>query len=101
MKQGGILSPILFYIYIDGLLQNLANSGQGCHIGLDFLAVFAYADDIILLAPSASVMRSLLSVCNAFAKEFDVVLNADKSKVYFLIVCQVIRRFIYQLFYQE
>ena len=29
--QGGILSPILFTVYIDELLQQLANIGVGCH----------------------------------------------------------------------
>ena len=33
VKQGGILSPVLFCIYIDGLLNRLAESQVGCYIG--------------------------------------------------------------------
>ncbi len=45
MKQGGVISPILFCIYVDGLLIELENSGVGCYMGSVFAAVFSYADD--------------------------------------------------------
>ena len=32
VKQGGMLSPTLFNLYIDRLLVTLKNSGLGCHI---------------------------------------------------------------------
>ena len=34
VKQGGVISPILFCIYIDILLGVLQNSGVGCFSGL-------------------------------------------------------------------
>ena len=36
VKQGGVLSPILFAIYTDGLLKRLEDTGVGCHIGCRF-----------------------------------------------------------------
>jgi len=33
VKQGGILSPITFCVYIDDLLLLLQNSDVGCYIG--------------------------------------------------------------------
>ena len=59
VKQGGVLSPVLFTIYMDVLLQRLKDSGVGCYIGHAFAGAFAYADDIILLAPSRSSMNVL------------------------------------------
>jgi hypothetical protein len=37
VKQGGILSPILFSLCIDDLLTNLGKSGSGCYIGVTFI----------------------------------------------------------------
>jgi hypothetical protein len=43
-----------------------------------FLAALAYADDITLLAPTAEAMRSLLHICDEFARDYDVIFNANK-----------------------
>jgi hypothetical protein len=64
VEQGAVLSPILFCIYIYNLLKLLADTGVGCYIGSHFVGALAYADDIVLLAPTASVMRRLLAVCD-------------------------------------
>jgi len=32
VKQGGVISPILFCIYIDDLLASLSQLGVGCYI---------------------------------------------------------------------
>jgi len=61
VKQGGVLSHVLFCIYIDNLLLELLKSGFGCYIGNTFVGALAYADDIVLVASSASAMRRLLS----------------------------------------
>jgi len=55
-------------------------AGYGCYIGRAFAGVLAYADDVVLLAPSASAMRKMLALCDQLATEFSVVFNADKSK---------------------
>ena len=80
MKQGGVLSPVLFCIYIDNLLLRLSKCGVGCFIGNYFVGALAYADDIVLIAPTPGAMRKLLSVCDDFASEYDIVFNASKSK---------------------
>jgi hypothetical protein len=46
--------PLTYTLY---LLQKLKTSNVGCHIGHVFAGSFAYADDIILLAPTASSME--------------------------------------------
>ena len=79
VRQGGIISPILFCVYLDGLLVQLRNSGIGCHIGNFFVGALAYADDLALLAPSASAMRTLLKICDDYSKQYSIVFNAAKS----------------------
>jgi len=51
-KQGGILSPYLFTRYIRDLLLVVSSSKIGCHIGGAASNIFAYADDIVILAPA-------------------------------------------------
>ena len=61
VKQGGILSPLLFNIYIDVLLLKLSQIGVGCHIGNSIgirpMGSFACADDIVLLSPSVTSLK--------------------------------------------
>jgi len=51
----------------------------GCYIGSNFVGALAYADDIVLIAPNPSAMRKLLSVCDIYANEYDIIFNAEKS----------------------
>jgi len=62
VKHGGVLSPALFCVYFDGLLHKLIDAGNGCYIGHVFAGVLAYADDVVLLAPSASATRMMLAL---------------------------------------
>ena len=52
VKQGGVLSSILSSLYIDPLLEQLKQSGVGCHINGNFMGVLSYADHITLICPS-------------------------------------------------
>ncbi len=56
VKQGGVLSPILFAVYIDGLLARLKESGIGCYMGNSYVGGLGYADDIKLLCQSLNGM---------------------------------------------
>ena len=51
-RQGSVLSPAFFAVYIDDLLQRLRSLGVGCYIGDKFPGAAGFADDIVLIAPS-------------------------------------------------
>ena len=63
VKQGGVMSPLLFTLYIDNLLLRLKNSAVGCYIGTEFCGAFGYADDMVLLTPSIHNLRQMLRIC--------------------------------------
>ena len=63
---------MLFCVYMDELLNCLAGSHVGCHIGNEFLVAFSYADDLTLVAPLLSAVKWLLNICDILAKEYDV-----------------------------
>ena len=65
VRQGGILSPSLFTLYLDDLLIELALTNVGCYWDDMFVGALAYADDITLLAPTPSALRKLLAVCES------------------------------------
>ena len=81
VKQGGVLSPILFAIYMDTLLLRLKNSGMGCHIGNVFIGALAYADDVTLICPTLTSLKALINICELFANEYNVIFNGTKSKL--------------------
>ena len=46
-----MLSPVLFSLYLDGLLSLLAKSGVGCLVDECYVGALAYADDIVFAGP--------------------------------------------------
>ena len=78
-RQGGILSPYLFTRYIRDVLSAVVNTHIGCNIGGVMINVLAYADDIVLLAPSWSAMQNLIVVLETNSKDIDMVCNVDKT----------------------
>ena len=81
VKQGAVLSPILFTDYIDKLLTRLRESGVGCHIDGVIAGTFGYADDSVLLAPSLDALRHMIGICEDYAQEFHILFNPSKSKL--------------------
>jgi len=65
VKQGGVLSPVLLCVYVDGLLLAVRAAKIGCFIGTMFTGILAYADDIALLAPTAHAMRRIARHINS------------------------------------
>ena len=81
VRQGGDLSPILFTVYVDSLLDALRASGRGCYWHSLFAGAFCYADDLTIFAPSADGLRKRLSVCEEFASSHRVRFNPAKTQL--------------------
>ena len=81
VKQGGVLSPTLFTCYMDGAIQKLSKSNDGCHIGDCYTGCIAYADDVILLSPSVNALHNQVQIIEEFAYEHSITFNGSKSKL--------------------
>ena len=81
VKQGGVLSPILFGIYMDTLLIRLNEKDIGCHLGSKYAGCFAYADDVVIMAPTVSAARQMITICEQFSQEYQVTFNGKKSQL--------------------
>ena len=79
VKQGRIISPILFNMYMDDLSKTLNNSGIGAYIGDAFLNHLCYADDICLISLSSSGMQQLLNICQNYANNHQLLYNDAKA----------------------
>lgn len=79
VKQGGVLSPTLFNIYIDRLLLLLEKSGYGCHLNNTYIGAVAYADDVTLSCPSRRGLNRMLELCCSYAMSNDIMFNTKKT----------------------
>ena len=80
VRQGGILSPDFYSIYVDDLISRLKACKRGCYFLSTFAAVLFYADDMAVLVPSIHGLQSHLKLCGDYCLEWDIALNAKKSK---------------------
>ena len=67
VRQGGILSPHLFCLYIDDLIQRLNRSNTGCNLNGQMINNLGYADDMTLLSPSPKGLQALVNICEDYS----------------------------------
>jgi hypothetical protein len=79
VRQGSLMSPHLFNLFIDILIRELTSLDVGCHIANRFYGCFLYADDVIILSPSVCGLQSMLNACVVICARIHLKFNPDKS----------------------
>lgn len=79
VRQGGVISPKLFSIYLDSLVSKIEALNCGTDIGDMKVDVLLYADDIVLLSRTKADMQRLLDEIYEFGARNDLVFNAEKT----------------------
>ena len=80
LRQGGILSPHLFNVYTDELNIRLNSLPIGCTVNGFTINNLCYADDMVLISPSAQGLQHLINVCSLYADEHDIIYNESKTQ---------------------
>ena len=77
VRQGAVISPILFSFYMDNLFSILKSSGSGCVVGNYYAGCFGYADDLFFLCPSRGGLQEMLNLAQGYVKEHNIAFSTD------------------------
>jgi hypothetical protein len=83
VKQGGALSPRLFSIYIEDLVEKIKQTSYGGLYGTKNkkikIDIFLYADDILLICTNKSGLQQMLKVVEQYGLDYEIVFNIGKT----------------------
>ena len=63
VRQGSVLSPTIFNVFINVFIVRLRHLSFGCHLRSMFIGCLLYADDLLLICPSVRGLQTMLDVC--------------------------------------
>ena len=74
VRQGGVISPLLFILYMDKIMKSLNNDA-------DEIITLAYADDIALIANTPIALQRAVDNWNDKLKSMDMKINKNKTEI--------------------
>lgn len=78
VKQGDPLSPLIFNLAIEPILERLQVSTRGIELAEQNLSVLAFADDLVLLARSAEDAATQIRLVNDSLRNLEMSLSIQK-----------------------
>jgi hypothetical protein len=82
VKQGRILSPCLFNFFMNDLLNENDNNGNGAMIGRFNVSLISYCDDLIILSQNIRHVNKILKICENYANKWKLTFNVNKCNWY-------------------
>ena len=70
VRQGGVLSPFLYCVFVDELLDLLASSGAGAYVSDIFCGAPMYADDLSLVAATPCDLQCMLDIVYDYSNKW-------------------------------
>ena len=77
VKQGAVLSAILYWFYSNDLFCQLKKNKVGCWIQGIFFGAMGYADDNILISPSREGLQNMVDTCQEYANAWNLQFSTD------------------------
>jgi hypothetical protein len=85
VRQGAVLSPILYALFINELVEELEQVGGGYRMSEELnISVLLFADDLLLLASTTEQLQAMLVALLKFANRWGFEVNVDKTKAMIL-----------------
>lgn len=78
VKQGCILSPILFALYLNDLAEALPG---GVNVVDEPIKILLYADDIVILSDSPNILQNMIDKLYTYCNIWSLKVNLAKSKI--------------------
>jgi hypothetical protein len=79
VKQGGPLSPRLFAMYTEDLIEEIEKTEYGITIKETKTDIIMYADDIVLVANKLKDLEKLLKITEEYGKNQEIKFNPTKT----------------------
>ena len=81
VRQGCVISPILFSIFINRLAKEIVQSGIGVMVKDRKISILLYADDIVLIAETKEDLQIGMDIVARFGKKWRCKYSIKKTQV--------------------
>ena len=81
VKQGGVLSPILFSIFFNELIDTINSTNTGIKWTTISINCLLYADDIVIITKNAKDLKKCLTKITEYGIKWRCSFNGKKSQV--------------------
>jgi hypothetical protein len=81
VKQGCVLSPLLFNLYVSDLPAIFDESCDPVSVNDLRTSSLLFADDLVLLSETAKGLQQCLNKLNEYCKKWGLTINVDKTKI--------------------
>lgn len=78
VKQGCLLSPLLFALYINDIHDAI---GGGLHVGNKNIRTLMYADDIVILSDNINTLQDMINKLYKYCMNWNLEINMAKSEI--------------------
>lgn len=85
VKQGDPLSPLLFNLALESIINDLDKNTEGVKIGEGNLAIMAFADDLVLIGKNRKVANKQLQGLDRYLTGLGMELSIPKCQTYEIV----------------
>jgi len=81
VKQGDVLSPTLFALFVNDLAQEIKSANLGIDIDGFNLSILLYADDIVVCTDEEIKLQRMLGIMKDWCNKWRLSINGDKTQI--------------------